>query len=84
MEIELREILTSIDSKFSGPASCRLNHMITGKLEYDYEEVVNYLLHLKKSGNIYGNGNTKEIQKDAADFLSQLRLYARNKSNKNS
>jgi len=74
MEIKLKELLSSIDSRFSGPASCRLNDMITGRLDFDDEEVEKYLIRLKNFRDIHGSNNKNE-RKDAATYLKLFTQY---------
>ncbi|HQY19797.1 MAG TPA: hypothetical protein PK294_01890 [Ignavibacteria bacterium] len=72
MKLELINLLSEIDSRFSGPKSRRLFEMISGKREVDYNEIERYLNYLK---NLGGDENDKLIQKnqqDAADFLEQF------------
>ncbi|MBS1516870.1 MAG: hypothetical protein JSS91_02155 [Bacteroidetes bacterium] len=81
MDKKLKEILVSIDSRFSGPQSCRLNDMITGKIRLDLPEVIEYLNILKEHGGAFGNNNNAKDNKDAENFLSQIKefLDAKNK-----
>jgi len=74
MEIKLKELLSSIDSRFSGPASCRLNDMLSGRLEFDDEEVEKYLIRIKDYGDIHGSNN-KNNRKDAETYLKLFTQY---------
>lgn len=76
MEIKLRELLTSIDSRFTGPASCRLNDMLSGRLALDNEEIERYLVRIKNFG--YKNGNKNG--KDAEVFLNLFTQYISEKN----
>lgn len=71
MEIKLRELLSSIDSRFSGPASCRLNDMLSGRLEVDNEEIERYLIRIKD----FGGNNTNNNRKDAETYLNLFTQY---------
>ncbi len=81
MEIKLRELLSLIDSRFSGPASCRLNDMLSGRLEFDDEEVEKYLIRIKDFGDIHGSNN-KNNRKDAETYLKLFTQYLEDNNNK--
>ena len=72
MEIKLKELLTEIDSRFSGPASCRLNDMLTGRLEFDSEEIEEYLEKIMNFGN---NHNKVNDRKEAETYLNLFQEY---------
>lgn len=74
MRVELRELLSSIDIRFSGPASCRINDMLSGRLEFDDEEVTKYLTRLKNYGDIHGRDN-KSDRTDAETYLKLFTEY---------
>lgn len=75
MKKELKKLLTSIDSRFSGPKSRRLFEMIMGKREVNYIEIEKYLIFLKNLGGDENDKQIKKNQKDAADFLEQFLEY---------
>lgn len=79
MENELKVLLTSIDSRFSGPKSRRLFEMITGKLDLDYNEIEVYLNKLVDFGGIQGDEIIKNDQKDAKVFLGLYTDYRKSK-----
>lgn len=74
MDVKLREILSSIDSRFSGPASCRVNDMLSGKIDFDSEEVKDYLTGIKNFADIHGNDDKNNV-KDAEAFLQLIIKY---------
>ena len=69
MEIELKELLSSINSRFSGPESRRLYEMIIGKLDLNYEEIETYLRKLTDFGGANPSQKILGIQKDAKAYL---------------
>jgi hypothetical protein len=75
MELELKQLLTSIDSRFSGPKSRRLYEMMTGKIDLDYDEIEAYLNSIKDFGGAQGDQFIQNNQKDAEAFLVQYTQY---------
>ncbi len=75
MNVELKELLMSINSRFSGPKSRRLFEMITGKLELDYDEIEIYLNKLKDFGGIQEDQIIQNNQRDAVTFLALFTDY---------
>lgn len=82
MEIKLKEILNLINKRFSGPESCRLQDMITGKLDFDDDEITNYLTRLKDFGGTFGNHTKQNDREDAQVYLNLFSDYIL-KRNKN-
>ena len=82
MEIELEKLLTTINSRFSGPESCRMQDMISGKLDIDTDEITNYLTRLINFGGINLNYQNKEDRSDAKIYLSQFKAYIDNRNKK--
>lgn len=82
MEVKLKELLTSINTRFTGPESCRLYEMMTGKLEFDDEEVKTYLIKLKDFSGLHGSDNKENDRKDASKFLSSFNEYMEVKNKK--
>jgi hypothetical protein len=80
MDSKLKELLHSINSRFSGPNSCRLNDMIIGRLDLDYDEIESYLNKLKDFGGIQSDQIIQKNQKDAKAFLVLYTEY-RNSNN---
>lgn len=75
MEIKLKELLNTINDRFSGPQSCNMQDMINGKLDFDDDEIKNYLISLRDFGGMYGN-YSKEIDKtDASRYLNLFTDY---------
>ncbi|MBK7446388.1 MAG: hypothetical protein WAU38_03390 [Ignavibacteria bacterium] len=79
MDIKLKELLTSINSRFSGPQSCRLYDMSTGRINFDQHEVREYLSGIINFGGSYGSNSLKDNSKDAKIFLDLIDEYLANK-----
>ncbi len=75
MEVKLKELLNLINLRFSGPESCRMQDMIVGKIDFDEEEIKNYLKRLKDYGGINGNYNEEKDRKDAETYFDLYNTY---------
>ncbi|MEO8665463.1 MAG: hypothetical protein ABI462_08190 [Ignavibacteria bacterium] len=82
MELELENLLTTINRRFSGPESCMMQDMIVGKLDIDTDEIKNYLNRLIKYGGINLNYQNKEDRVDAKNYLNQFNEYIDNRNKK--
>lgn len=82
MEIHLKELLNSINTRFTGPQSCRLHDMITGRIEFDDEEVSIYLRRLKDFGGTNGSYKKQSDSKDAKVYLERISEYVKNRDKK--
>ncbi len=80
MEIELEKLLNTINTRFSGPESCRMQDMINGKLDIDTDEIHNYLTRLINFGGINLNYQNKEDRSDAKLYLNQFTEYIDNRN----
>jgi hypothetical protein len=81
MEVKLKELLSTINDRFSGPQSCNMYDMMNGKLDFDDEEVTNNLISLRDYGGMHGNYNKENDRRDAQIFLNRFNEYmeSRNK-----
>lgn len=79
MDKDLENILTKIDSRFSGPESCRLYDMLSGRLALDMNEIESYLNNLIDFGGIQGEEIVQRNQKDAKIYLEQFKEYKQTK-----
>ncbi|MBS1552140.1 MAG: hypothetical protein JST15_08760 [Bacteroidetes bacterium] len=75
MDIKLKELLSSINSRFSGPQSARLYDMSTGRINFDQYEVRDYLNGIINFGGSYGSNNTQDNSKDAKVYLELINKY---------
>lgn len=75
MDVKLQELLTSINSRFSGPQSCRVYDMSTGRINFDQYEVRDYLNGIIEFGGSYGSNNSKDNCKDAKVYLELIDEY---------
>ena len=82
MELELEKLLNTINTRFSGPESCRMQDMINGKLDVDTEEIHSYLTRLIKYGGINLNYQNKEDRTDAKFYLNEFTTYIDNRNKK--
>lgn len=82
MDVKLKEILNSINDRFSGPQSCKIQEMLDGKMDFDDEEVKNYLVKLRDFGGYHGNNSKSTHQEDVSHHLKLFTEYLdkRNKS----
>ncbi len=75
MDVKLKEILTSINNRFSGPQSCKIQDMLDGKKEFNDEEVNNYLVKLRDFGGYHGNNNKASHHDDVNHYLKLFTEY---------
>ncbi|MEP7147199.1 MAG: hypothetical protein ABI792_09350 [bacterium] len=79
MEVELEKLLNTINNRFSGPESCRMQDMINGKLDINTDEIKSYLTRLINFGGINLNYQNKEDRSDAKIYLNQFTDYLDNR-----
>ena len=75
MEIELKELLSTINDRFSGPQSCNMYDMMNGKIDFDDEQIATYLISLRHFGGMYGNYNKQHDKTDATLYLRLFNKY---------
>ncbi len=80
MEIELEKLLNTINTRFSGPESCRMQDMINGKLDLNTDEIKSYLTRLINFGGINLNYQKQEDRRDAKAYLNQFTEYVDNRN----
>jgi hypothetical protein len=80
MELKLKELLNTINDRFTGPESCNMYDMMNGKLDFDDEEIKSYLTRLKDYGGMHGNYNKQNDRNDAQSFLNLFTEYIENRN----
>ncbi|MEO8209357.1 MAG: hypothetical protein ABI840_02260 [bacterium] len=82
MDLKLKELLSTINDRFSGPQSCNMHDMIYGKIAFDDEKITSYLTSLRDFGGMYGNYSKQIDRIDASQYLNLFTEYINERNKK--